>query len=89
MTKIVILFFIYFILKCQIILGLYGYRADFLKQFADFKRTKLKSLECGVEMLRVMERGYKIKLVETKYNTIGVDLPEHIAIIEKILKSKI
>lgn len=68
------------------VLGLYGYRADFLKKFADFTRSKLESLECGVEMLRVMERGYKIKLVETEFNTIGVDLPEHIPLIEKRLK---
>ena len=65
------------------VLGLYGYRADFLKKFADFTRSKLESLECGVEMLRVMERGYKI---ETEYNTIGVDLPEHIPLIEERLK---
>lgn len=68
------------------VLGLYGYRADFLKQFANFKRSKMESLECGVEMLRVMERGYKIKLIETEYNTIGVDLPEHIPLIEERLK---
>lgn len=68
------------------VLGLYGYRADFLKKFADFTRSKLESLECGVEMLRVMERGYKIKLVETEFNTIGVDLPEHIPLIEERLK---
>lgn len=71
------------------VLGLYGYRADFLKKFADFKKSKLESLESGVEMLRVMEKGYKIKLIETEYTTIGVDLPEHIAIIEERLKSKI
>lgn len=71
------------------VLGLYGYRADFLKKFADFKRSKLESLESGVEMLRVMEKGYKIKLIETEYTTIGVDLPEHISIIEERLKSKI
>jgi 3-deoxy-manno-octulosonate cytidylyltransferase (CMP-KDO synthetase) len=68
------------------VLGLYGYRADFLKKFADFTRSKLESLECGVEMLRVMERRYKIKLVETEFDTIGVDLPEHIPFIEERLK---
>lgn len=68
------------------VLGVYGYRADFLKKFADFTRSKLETLECGVEMLRAMERGYKIKLIETEYNTIGVDLPEHIPLIEERLK---
>ena len=69
------------------VLGLYGYRANFLKKFTDFTRSKLESLECGVEMLRVMERGYKIKLVETEFNTIGVDLPEHIPLIEERLRN--
>ncbi len=71
------------------VLGLYGYRADFLKKFADFKRSKLESLECGVEMLRVMENGYRIQLIETEYTTIGVDLPEHIAIIEEKMKNSV
>lgn len=71
------------------VLGLYGYRSDFLKKFADFSRSKLEKLECGVEMLRVMEKGYRIKLIETEYDTIGVDLPEHIALIEERMKKRI
>ena len=58
------------------------------QKFADFTKSRLEKLECGVEMLRVMERGYKIKLIETEYNTIGVDLPEHIPLIEENLKAK-
>lgn len=68
------------------VLGLYGYRAEFLKKFADFSKTTLERQESGVEMLRVMEKGYKIKLIETEYCTIGVDLPEHIALVEKKMK---
>lgn len=71
------------------VLGLYGYKADFLRKFADFsKDSNLEKLEYGVEMLRAMEQGYKIKLIETKYSTIGVDLPEHIPMIEKELKKR-
>lgn len=71
------------------VLGLYGYRADFLRKFADFSKSKLEKMECGVEMLRVMEKGYRIKLLETEHNTIGVDLPEHIPLIEEKLKAVI
>lgn len=71
------------------VLGLYGYKADFLRKFADFPNSSLEKLECGVEMLRAMERGYKIKLIQTKYSTIGVDLPEHIPLIEEKLKDRI
>lgn len=71
------------------VLGLYGYKADFLRKFADFsKDSNLEKLECGVEMLRAMEQGYKIKLIETEYSTIGVDLPEHIPMIEMELKKR-
>lgn len=71
------------------VLGLYGYRADFLKKFADFSQnSNLEKLECGVEMLRAMEQGYKIKLIETEYSTIGVDLPEHIPMVELELKKR-
>lgn len=69
------------------VLGLYGYSADFLKKFADFPRSTLEQMESGVEMLRVMEKGYKIKLIETDYCTIGVDLPEHIALVEERMKN--
>ena len=71
------------------VLGLYGYRADFLKKFADFKRSKLEIWEYGMERLRIIENGYEIKLIESEYKTIGVDLPEHISIIEGILRNKI
>lgn len=70
------------------VLGLYGYRAEFLKKFADFKKTTLEKMESGIEMLRVMEKGYKIKLVETEYCTIGVDLPEHIALVEEKMRER-
>lgn len=64
------------------VLGLYGYRNWFLKKYADIPKSELENSESGVEMLRMMEKGYKIKLLETIYETIGVDLPEHIPLIE-------
>ena len=39
-------------------------------------------------MLRVMEKGYKIKLFDTNYQSIGVDLKEHIELIEEQMISK-
>lgn len=33
-----------------------------------------------------MQSGYKIKMLETEYETIGVDLPEHIAMVEQELE---
>ena len=57
-------------------------------KFAQIDKSKLELLESGVEMLRMLELGYKIKLLKTKYETIGVDLPEHIPLIEKEMKKR-
>ena len=40
----------------------------------------------GIEPLRAMERGYKMRLKETKHSSIGVDLPEHIEKVERVIK---
>lgn len=65
------------------VMGLYGYRVWFLKLFASIEKTDLENLESGIEMIRMLQNGYKIKLLNTEYDTIGVDLPEHIEMIEK------
>jgi 3-deoxy-manno-octulosonate cytidylyltransferase (CMP-KDO synthetase) len=70
------------------VLGLYGYRAEFIKQFADFPKSNLEKLECGIEMLRAMEMGYRIKVIKTSYHSLGVDTPEDVALVEDIMKEK-
>ena len=37
--------------------------------------TYLERLE-KLEQLRVLENGYKIKIIETSYNSIGIDTKE-------------
>ena len=56
-------------------IGLYAYRKDFLFEFANLPKSHLEMTE-GLEQLRVLESGYKIKVVETKFDTIGIDTPE-------------
>lgn len=72
--------------KCFRVLGLYGYRRWFLEKFTEIKKTPLEVLESGIEMIRMLENGYKIKLLHTEYETIGVDLKEHISLVENELK---
>lgn len=74
---------------CYRVLGIYGYSSDFLKLFSEFEKSDLEKAEGGVEMLRMLENGYRIKLLETECHTIGVDLPEQIPVVEKILKNRI
>lgn len=70
------------------VLGLYGYSKDVLTQYLNVKKSKLESLESGIEMIRMIEKGYKIKFLHTDYKTIGVDLEEHIQIVEKELRKR-
>lgn len=56
-------------------IGLYGYTKDFLFVFKNLAESRLEKVE-RLEQLRVLEAGYKIKVMETKVSTIGVDTPE-------------
>lgn len=55
--------------------GLYAYRRDFLLQVAALAPTPLEIGE-SLEQLRVLEHGFRIRTVETWYDSIGVDTPE-------------
>lgn len=71
--------------KSYRVMGLYGYTKEFLQNFKNSEKSDLEKLEHGIEMLRVMEKGHKIKLIDTNYKSIGVDLKEHIKEVEKIM----
>lgn len=62
-------------------LGLYGLTRESLLFFAKAKRTRNETIE-DVEMLRFLESGYRIKIVEVSSRTIGVDRPEDILKVE-------
>ncbi|MBI2421714.1 MAG: 3-deoxy-manno-octulosonate cytidylyltransferase [Candidatus Hydrogenedentes bacterium] len=64
--------------------GLYAYRRDFLLAYAAMPQTPLEKLE-KLEQLRVLERGYSIAVVDTAYEGIGVDVPEDLIRVEKLL----
>ncbi|MDT8317208.1 MAG: 3-deoxy-manno-octulosonate cytidylyltransferase [bacterium] len=66
-------------------IGLYVYRRDFLTHFAGMASTPLENAE-KLEQLRVLENGYRIKVVTTEYDTIGVDEPQDLIKAEEILK---
>jgi 3-deoxy-manno-octulosonate cytidylyltransferase (CMP-KDO synthetase) len=55
-------------------IGLYVYRRDFLLGYSDLPVGPLEKLEC-LEQLRALENGYKIRVVETEYESLGVDTP--------------
>ena len=53
-------------------IGLYGYRKEFLQQYIQMEQSYLERTE-KLEQLRVLENGFKIKMIETKTNHIGID----------------
>jgi 3-deoxy-manno-octulosonate cytidylyltransferase (CMP-KDO synthetase) len=65
-------------------IGVYVYRRDFLLELARLAPTPLEETE-QLEQLRALEYGYPIRVVETKYDSIGVDTPEDLARIERML----
>ena len=65
-------------------IGLYGYQRHFLLQFPSLPPTPLEQAE-QLEQLRALEHGYRIKLLETAHDSIGVDTPEDLAKVEAIL----
>lgn len=52
--------------------GLYAYTKDFLLKFASLEPTPLEKAE-SLEQLRVLEHGYRIKMVEVADRPLGVD----------------
>ena len=53
-------------------IGIYGYRKDFLLQYIHMEQSYLEKVE-KLEQLRVLENGYKIKMIETVSSSIGID----------------
>jgi 3-deoxy-manno-octulosonate cytidylyltransferase (CMP-KDO synthetase) len=68
-------------------IGLYAYTKDFLFTFANLPQSTLERCE-KLEQLRALENGYKIKMVETQYDTIGVDTPENLQEVKQKLLAK-
>ncbi len=64
--------------------GLYAYRRDFLYEFVKWERGKLEACE-SLEQLRALENGAKISVIVTPERSVGVDVPEDIAFVEKMI----
>lgn len=59
-------------------IGIYGFRRNFLLEYARLPRTALEETE-KLEQLRALYYGYDIKVGITPYRLIGVDTPEDFA----------
>ena len=65
------------ITKCDIYkhIGLYVYRKEALERFSKLEPTDLEKTE-KLEQLRMLENGFKIKIVVTEFESIAVDTQE-------------
>ncbi len=68
-------------------IGIYGYTKEFLLQYAQLQQTYLEKLE-KLEQLRVLENGHTIKMIQTSYIPVGVDVQEDLEEVRKIFGNK-
>ena len=65
-------------------IGVYGYHRSALLVLASLEPTPLERAE-ALEQLRALEHGIRIKAVETAYDSIGVDTPEDLEEVRRLL----
>lgn len=61
------------------------FRRDFLIEYTKMPPTDLEIVE-SIDMLRVLENGYKVKMVPTRHSSYSVDTENDLARVEKIMK---
>jgi 3-deoxy-manno-octulosonate cytidylyltransferase (CMP-KDO synthetase) len=66
-------------------LGLYVYRRDVLLKLSALPPTALERAE-GLEQLRALEYGFRIATVETSADAIGVDTPEDLDRVRRLVE---
>ena len=66
-------------------LGLYGLSKEALLFFSGAERTSLEKTE-DIEMLRFLENGWEIRILDVVSESIGVDRPGDIAEVEAVMK---
>jgi len=61
------------------------FRRDFLLEYLQLEPTPLEIAE-SVDMMRILEHGYKVRMVPTKHNTQSVDTPEDLKKVELLMQ---
>jgi 3-deoxy-manno-octulosonate cytidylyltransferase (CMP-KDO synthetase) len=67
-------------------IGLYVYRRDFLLGYSALPVGPLEQAE-RLEQLRAIENGYRIRVVETEFESLGVDTPEDLERVCKLFEA--
>ena len=64
--------------------GIYAYRRAFLLSYARLRPTPLELME-SLEQLRALEHGFPIRTIETRHESIGVDTPEDLERVRRLV----
>jgi 3-deoxy-manno-octulosonate cytidylyltransferase (CMP-KDO synthetase) len=67
-------------------IGLYAFRREFLLTFAALSQTPLERAE-SLEQLRALEHGYRVRAVETRFESVEVDTPEDLERVRRRLST--
>lgn len=67
--------------------GIYGFRRDTLIKFGNMPKSRLEEIE-GLEQLRLLENGIRIRVLITENYYHGVDTEEDVKIVEEKLKRR-
>ncbi len=67
--------------------GLYAYRREFLLEYVRLPQSTLELTE-SLEQLRVLQRGFRIGVVEVEDKSIGIDTEADLIRVQKILESQ-
>ena len=68
-------------------IGLYAFRMKTLETFVSLDKGVLEKRE-KLEQLRLLENDFPIHVVPTEHKGFGVDRPQDIPVVEKILREK-
>ncbi len=68
-------------------IGIYGYKREFLKLFCETPAQPIEKLE-GLEQLRALYLGARVKVLRVNYESWGVDTPSDIKIVEDKLRMR-
>lgn len=72
--------------RCYKHIGVYAYRRDFLLRFAALPPSPLEVTE-SLEQLRALEHGYRIRVIETPYRSLGVDTPADLERVRQLFQT--
>ena len=66
--------------------GIYAFRRDYLERFVTLPRSPLERSE-SLEQLRALEDGARIRVVQSREQTLSVDRPEDVGRVTALMKT--